>query len=88
MHAANFSLFDHLVGAAEQCRRHSPSEGFRCLEVDHQFKPCRLFNRQLSGFDAFEDLRCDPPTCTNSLWKYIVGIRLRIASATSLLQRC
>jgi hypothetical protein len=25
--AANFSLFDHLVGAAEQCRRHSPTIG-------------------------------------------------------------
>src|SRR5262245_27838997 len=56
--AANLSLFDHLVSAAEQCWRHSQSEGFRCLEVDHQFKPCRLFNRQFSGFDAFEDLRC------------------------------
>jgi hypothetical protein len=47
----------HLVGAGDQRRRHSQSEGFRCLEVDHQFKLCRLYNRQLSGFGPFEDLR-------------------------------
>src|SRR5215472_6620941 len=49
---------DHLVGPGEQAIQHGESEGFRCLEVDHQFKPCRLYNRQLSGFGPFEDLRC------------------------------
>ena len=39
------------------CGTVTPSD-FAGPKIDHQFKPCRLYNRQLSGFGAFEDLRC------------------------------
>jgi hypothetical protein len=29
------ALFDHLVGAGEQCGRHGDAEQFRGLEIDH-----------------------------------------------------
>ena len=46
--------FNHLVGACEQRRQDVQAERSRGPEVDHQFKPCRLYNRQLSGFGPFE----------------------------------
>jgi hypothetical protein len=34
--AANFTLFDHLVGEREQLVRHVEAKGFRGFEVDRQ----------------------------------------------------
>ena len=40
----NRSLFDHLVGAREQRRRHGEAEGFRGLEVDHHLRLGQLLH--------------------------------------------
>jgi len=48
-------LFDHLVGAAEQRRRHIEAERLRGLEIDHQLVFRRRLHRQIAGFLPFED---------------------------------
>ena len=44
MHRSMKKLFDHLVGAGDERRRHGEAEGFRGLEVDYQFELGRLFD--------------------------------------------
>ena len=53
--AANCSLFDHLVGAGEQRRRHCEAKHPGCLRVDDQLELGRLHDRQLGRLRAFED---------------------------------
>jgi hypothetical protein len=48
--------FDHLVGAGQQNGQHDKTNCFRCLEVDHQMKDRRLFDRQVFGSGSFENL--------------------------------
>jgi putative ABC transport system substrate-binding protein len=48
-------LFDHLVSAGEQRRRHIKPERLRGLQVDHQLEPGRLLDWKVSGFFALED---------------------------------
>jgi hypothetical protein len=48
-------LFDYLVGGGEQRRRHGEAEGFRGLEVDHQFELLRSLDGQLARLLAFKD---------------------------------
>jgi hypothetical protein len=48
-------LFDHLVGAGDERRRHVEAQRPGDLEVDHQFELRRLLDRQFSGFRASEN---------------------------------
>ena len=45
MHRSKTSLFDHLVGAGEQHRRHLEAEGVRRLEINHHL----VLGRRLHG---------------------------------------
>jgi hypothetical protein len=47
--AANCSLFDHLVGAHQQRRRHFEAERFGCGEVDDEIEFVRLLARNIGG---------------------------------------
>ena len=46
------SLFDHLVGAREQRRRHLKADCFGSVQIDHQFELAGLLNGQLAGLLA------------------------------------
>jgi hypothetical protein len=48
-------LFDHLVGAAEECQRHTDAKRLRGLEVDAQLDLGGLLDRQVGRLFAFED---------------------------------
>src|SRR5262245_54500839 len=45
--AANFSLFDHLVGAREHARWNVEAARLRCHEIDHQLEIGGRVNRKL-----------------------------------------
>src|SRR6516162_4728101 len=40
------ALFDHLVGAGEEQRRNGEAKRLRGLDIDHQLKRGRLFDRE------------------------------------------
>ena len=48
------TLFDHLVGAAEQRLRDSKAESFRRFLVDNQFVPSRALNRQIGWLGTMQ----------------------------------
>jgi hypothetical protein len=47
--AARMQLFDHLVGAGEQRRWHVEAERLGGFQIDDQFEPCRLHDREVGG---------------------------------------
>ncbi|MFZ1206530.1 MAG: hypothetical protein WAN94_00025, partial [Pseudolabrys sp.] len=49
-------LFNHFIGERDQPGRNGKAEGFRGLEIDHEFKFCRLEDRKIGRFCALEDL--------------------------------
>ena len=49
-------LFDHLIHAGEQRRRHCNAEGLGGNQIDHDLELCRLFNRQFSGLCPAQNL--------------------------------
>src|SRR5262249_61926935 len=53
--AANSSLFDHLVGAGEYCRRYCEAQRLSGFKIDHQIVLVRGLHRQIAGFLPFED---------------------------------
>src|SRR5438552_13134964 len=53
---AAMALFDDLVGAGENRRRHGQAERVGGLEVDDQLEPRRLLDRQFGQLGAVEDL--------------------------------
>jgi hypothetical protein len=54
-------LFDDLIGAREQHRRHIESQRVGSLQVDHQFELGRRLQRKIAGISALQDpvdVRC------------------------------
>jgi hypothetical protein len=49
-------LFDNFVGACYQSRGHGYAERIGRLEVNHQFKFRRLFNRDVAWLHAAQEL--------------------------------
>ena len=50
------SLFDHLIGAAEQLRTYGEAERLRCPHVQYEFELCRLLDRDAVRVDALQNL--------------------------------
>jgi hypothetical protein len=46
--------FDDLIGTGKQRRRNIEAERFGSLEIDHQFEPGRLGDREIARLSAFE----------------------------------
>jgi hypothetical protein len=49
-------LFDHVVGAGEQRRRHVETDRLGGLEIDHQLVPDRRLHRKVGRLLALEDV--------------------------------
>jgi hypothetical protein len=47
---------DHFVGRGQQRRRDGEAEGFGGFQIDDQLETRRLFDRQIAGLCAFQDL--------------------------------
>ena len=52
--AANCSLFDHLVGAAEKRERHGEAKRLGSLEINDELDFYRLLNREVRRLLALE----------------------------------
>jgi len=67
-------LFDHLVGAREQRRRHVETKPFCGFEVDHQLILGRCLHRKIGWPLALEDA-IDIAGCVPKLLDQIISIR-------------
>src|SRR5262245_52657277 len=77
---------DHLGGAAEQRRRHWEAEGFRGLEVDHQFELFRGLDGQFARLRALKDaigIDCPAP----EIIQYYISIGEQAAKFNKVPQR-
>src|SRR6516162_2406138 len=54
--AERMSLFDHLVGADEQCRRHGDPERFSRLKIDNYVKFGRPLDRKFTELRTLQNL--------------------------------
>jgi len=50
------ALYNHLVGADEERGRNGNPQRLRRFEVEGQFERCGLFDRQIAGQDALQNL--------------------------------
>ena len=64
----NSVLFDHLVGAGEQRRRDFEAKRPRCGQIDDEFKPGRLLNRDIGRF-------CSPQNFVDNLGRAPIKLR-------------
>ena len=55
MRCSKRTLFDHLVGAGEQRRRHFEAERFGGLEINCELVRRRCLDRKVGGLLALED---------------------------------
>jgi hypothetical protein len=55
MHRSNKVLFDHLVGAGEQRRRHGEAKRLGGLNVNYEFERGWLLGRKITGLLALQD---------------------------------
>jgi hypothetical protein len=46
---------DHLVGAGEDQGRDRETQRSRRFDVDHQFEPARLLDREVGGLGSLQD---------------------------------
>src|SRR5215831_13722632 len=65
------SLFDHLVGTAEQWQRHCDAERLGGLEVDHHLVLGGSLHGQISRLVAIQnaiDVGCGAPELVEKIW--------------------
>jgi hypothetical protein len=67
---ARMNLFDHLIGASEERRRHGQTECLGRLHVNNQLEFGRLLNRQIGRLGTFEDF-INVPACAAEQIGYV-----------------
>src|SRR5262245_60632809 len=64
----SLKLFDHLVGAGEQVGRHRKAKCLGGFEIDGEFEPGRLHNREVCGTDTLQHAPRVTTDLVPSLW--------------------
>ena len=72
------SLFDHLVGAGEEHRRHIEAEGLSGPQIDHKLECGRLHDRQVGG-----PFPCENPSSVDPELPLRIGRLRSVADETS-----